>query len=245
MFNQLCPVKEHNSTHGKQKCMLQNWGCAASACICTEPQGSEGKSQSRTTVQPTAALKWTNEMCIYHGDGVVDPNTIGQASRSGLSHELAEMDSLPAQSVRPRLKRSPRRPATPQPFIWIVCAIWIVKRPADRLMHNSKEQAEWAADSGVNSFYFPRNGAHPPVHSAAMLQEWYGTSRPRKRPWSTLHPAVLNTHDWRHFAPQQSDFPAGSPPSVGLNIFMIEFLQTKCLNTTLHSLLCCCSTSCE
>lgn len=162
-------------------------------------------------------------MCIYHGGGgggAVDPNVIGQASRSGLSHELAEMDSLPAQSVRTRLKRSPRRPATPRPLIWIVCAIWIVKRPADRLMHNSKEQAERAAYLGVNSLYFSCNGAHLPVHSAAMSQEWYGASRPRKRPWSTLHPAVLNTPDWRYFAPQQSDFPAGSTPSVWLNIFL-------------------------
>lgn len=115
--NQLYPVEEHNSTHRKEKCMLYDRGCAASACICSEPQGSRGGSQSRTTVQPTAALQRTNEMCIYHGDAAVDPNTVGQASRSGLSHELAEMDSLPAQSVRPRLKRSPRRPATPQPLI--------------------------------------------------------------------------------------------------------------------------------
>lgn len=101
-------------------------------------------------------------MCIHHSGGAgVDPNAVGQVSRSGLSHKLAEMDSLPAQSVRPRLKRSPRRPATPQPLIWIVCVIWIAKRPADRLVHNSKEQAERAAYLGVNSLYFPCNGAHP------------------------------------------------------------------------------------
>lgn len=129
-----------------------------------------GERQSRTTVKPAAALQQTNEMCIHHsgGGGGVDPNAVGQASRSGLSHELAEMDSLPTQSVRPRLKRSPRRPATPQPLIWIVCAIWIAKRLADRLMHNSKEQGKRAAYLGVNSLYFLCNGV--PLHPCTQPQ---------------------------------------------------------------------------
>lgn len=83
----------------------------------SEPQAPGGERQSGTTVQPKAALRRTNEMCIHHGSGAVDPNAVGQASKGGLSHELAEMDSLPAQSGRPRLKRSPRRSATPQPLI--------------------------------------------------------------------------------------------------------------------------------
>lgn len=77
----------------------------------------------------------------------------GQASRNRLSHQFAEMDSLPTQSVQQPLKRSlvsplhPSMSRKPQPVIWIVCVlrvIWIVIGLADRLMHNSKEHAEQA-----------------------------------------------------------------------------------------------------
>ena len=50
--------------------------------------------------------KRTNVMCIHYDWLVADLKSIGQASRNGLSHQFAEMDSLPAQSVQQRLKRS-------------------------------------------------------------------------------------------------------------------------------------------
>lgn len=141
--------------------MLRGWGCAA-CCLYLRwtAGGAGGESRSRTM-----ALRRTNVTCIPHdGGATVDPQRPSdRLPEAAFAHELAEMDSLPAQSVRPRLKRSPRRPAAPQPLIWIGCAIWIAKRPADRLMHNSKEQAERAAYLGVNSLYFPCNGARPPT----------------------------------------------------------------------------------
>lgn len=45
-------------------------------------------------------------MCIHYKSLVADLKSIGQASRNRLSHQFAEMDSLLAQSVRKRLKRS-------------------------------------------------------------------------------------------------------------------------------------------
>lgn len=101
---------------------------------------------------------------------------------------------------QPCLRRSPQCPVHLQPLIWIVCAIWIVKRPSDRLMHNSKEHAEQAAYFGVNSLYFPAQVAAPLLHhftqSPQMLQMWYMWG-PGKWPWSALHSVVLKALDRR------------------------------------------------
>lgn len=78
--------------------------------ICSKPQKKGSIKNTGTTV---AVHKWTNVMCIYYNSLVVDLKSIGQASRNGLSHQFAEMDSLPAQSVQQRLKRSLMSPLHP------------------------------------------------------------------------------------------------------------------------------------
>lgn len=138
--------------------MLRGWGCAACCLYLRWTAGSRRWKPKQNNGAPA-------DKCDVHASRRRrhrrSPTPSDRLPEAAFAHELAEMDSLPAQSVRPRLKRSPRRPATPQPLIWIGCAIWIAKRPADRLMHNSKEQAERAAYLGVNSLYFPCNGARP------------------------------------------------------------------------------------
>lgn len=202
--------------------MLRGWGCAACCLYSQWTAGSRRWKPEQNNGSPADKCDVHTSRRRRHRRPQTQSDRLPEAA---LAHEPAEMDSLPAQSVWPRLKRSPRRPATPQPLIWIGCAIWIAKRPADRLMHNSKEQAERAAYLGVNSLYFPCNEARPHPSTQTRCRSSDTALRDRgKRPRSTLHPAALNTPDRRCFAPQQSDSPPAGSTAFWLYTLVDEIL---------------------